>query len=290
MVPSSLFLAAALLLDANDPSPLDSVLGTGAFGFAEFMVDVNLFGDCGLTFLDLNGVTVSETVGPNPMLSGAVFLPELTGMGEQYPLVGLVHGYSVTGDEYLDLAVQLASWGFVVAVVDFEQLHPNDQSSFQIAMDALNVLEYVATTEPYASLIDPSLPWSAVGHSLGGIGTMVMTACDERVRTIVPLVPGTDAMIDPGLLGDASFLSGPAEKALEFFDGAMYLVWADTDEIVIPPAQATETYVQVMSAQSACNSTNSVCRNLNFSVTGALHNAPLDFAEPITLARFPGRI
>ncbi len=272
------------LLGVNDPSPLD-ISGPHATSFAVILDSGTFVPNCQLTFDDKDGTEVTVSLGPHTPIDAVVYYPADASSTKRYPLVALNHGLGALGAWYTQLGFHLASWGFIVASVDAGTLPPT-QSPFHVGMDALNLLNYLDTTSPYKDWIDNTKDWSAVGHSMGSVGSMVMTACDSRVRTIVPLTPAINSEIPPALLALMPYGAGPGVAALATFDGAMHVVLAENDGIVINPQVAADAFYDVMKGASQCNVAGSTCRDLQYEIIDAVHGDPTDFGAPDKLERF----
>ena len=121
--------------------------------------------------------------------------------GKTFPLVMVSHGAGGWRDGHGNLLSGIASWGFVVASVDFTEYgfasfaSPSRdmaarRTSSAAALDAALDLMARSTadaTSPLAGLIDMS-SIAAVGHSAGG-GTMFAAIDNPRIDTVIGWAP-----------------------------------------------------------------------------------------------------
>ena len=108
--------------------------------------------------------------------------------GAPYPGLVFAHGFLATPLLYSGNGQQLATWGYVVAMPDFA-----DERLEARVSDARWLLTYLEeeTLSPDSLLhgmIDPDR-LGIVGHSLGGLTTLVVAARDARVQAAVALDP-----------------------------------------------------------------------------------------------------
>ncbi|OYX38430.1 MAG: hypothetical protein B7Y91_01180, partial [Rhodobacterales bacterium 32-64-14] len=120
--------------------------------------------------------------------------------GSSYPLVIFSHGAGGWRSGHGNLLSGIASWGFVVASVDFTEygfasfaspgardMNARRTASAAALDAALNLMEKANAEGPLKGLIDTS-SIGAVGHSAGG-GTMFAAIDNPRIDTVVGWAP-----------------------------------------------------------------------------------------------------
>lgn len=149
--------------------------------------------------------------------------------GSSYPLVIFSHGAGGWRSGHGNLLSGIASWGFVVASVDFTEYgfasfaSPGARdmnarrTASAAALDAvLNLMEKVNAEGPLKGLIDTS-SIGAVGHSAGG-GTMFAAIDNPRIDTVVGWAPvppqGPGAQPKPTMIVVAAIDSGISVESL----------------------------------------------------------------------------
>jgi len=149
--------------------------------------------------------------------------------GSSYPLVIFSHGAGGWRSGHGNLLSGIASWGFVVASVDFTEygfasfaspgardMNARRTASAAALDAALNLMEKANAEGPLKGLIDTS-SIGAVGHSAGG-GTMFAAIDNPRIDTVVgwapvpPQEPG--AQPKPTMIVAAAIDSGISVESL----------------------------------------------------------------------------
>jgi len=133
-----------------------------------------------------------------------------------YPLIGFQHGWLGSPDNYDDLCLHLASWGYVIASTGTEQGFFIDIE--QYAHDTRSILHWaeVESNDPESWLSDmlDDGTWTVIGHSAGG-GTLSMNiGIEPRIENIIGLqaakyAEGEDNMIAFG--GNVFMIAGSAD-------------------------------------------------------------------------------
>lgn len=149
--------------------------------------------------------------------------------GSSYPLVIFSHGAGGWRSGHGNLLSGIASWGFVVASVDFTEygfasfaspgardMNARRTASAAALDAALDLMEKANTEGPLKSLIDTS-SIGAVGHSAGG-GTMFAAIDNPRIDTVVGWAPvppqGPGAQPKPTMIVAAEIDSGISVASL----------------------------------------------------------------------------
>ena len=136
----------------------------------------------------------AKTVNPDTgnRLKAEIYYPSLDGAmdsrGAPYPALVFAHGFMAWPLLYAGNGRHLASWGYVVAIPDFPDEHTELRASD--AGHLFSCLEDLNTDEDsrFFQQIDAAR-FGLVGHSLGGLTTMMVAARDERVKAAVALDP-----------------------------------------------------------------------------------------------------
>lgn len=149
--------------------------------------------------------------------------------GATYPLVVFSHGAGGWRSGHGNVLSGIASWGFVVASVDFTEygfasfaspaardMTARRAASAAALEAALDLMARATTEGPLAGLIDMS-SIGAVGHSAGG-GTMFAAIDNPRIDTVVGWAPvppqGPGAEPKPTLIVAADIDSGISTASL----------------------------------------------------------------------------
>lgn len=149
--------------------------------------------------------------------------------GSSYPLVIFSHGAGGWRSGHGHLLSAIASWGFVVASVDFTEygfasfaspgardMNARRTASAAALDAALDLMTKANTEGPLKGLIDTS-SIGAVGHSAGG-GTMFAAIDNPRVDTVVGWAPvppqGPGASPKPTMIVAAEIDSGISVESL----------------------------------------------------------------------------
>jgi dienelactone hydrolase len=119
---------------------------------------------------------------PNRTLPATVFVPSAPA---PRPLVIASPGFQMERTQYASYARHLATWGFVVVLVDYA-----DRSFFAdhdaLATDASSVIDWALAQ---TALGADATRIGAVGHSLGGKLSVFAAAKDARIRAVVAWDP-----------------------------------------------------------------------------------------------------
>ena len=107
-----------------------------------------------------------------------------------FPLVGFQHGWLGSPDDYDELSLHLASWGFLVASIGTATGFFADPVAE--AADTQALLWWTADRsatpgDPLEGMADPRRAWSAVGHSMGGGALAPLVGLEPRVGAVVGL-------------------------------------------------------------------------------------------------------
>ncbi len=176
-----------------------------------------------------------------------------------FPMVVFQHGWAAIPQDYCNLLATVASWGFVVVapvylpitatgLPDFDAMNPATQALDSYAL--LHHLTNLASQFPSFLLsghIDASqnARWGALGHSMGATANFYLSALDDRVETLVSLMPYVDtvngqpaipaigaACTQPptGLVGGAQAAQGLAES----FKGNVFFLSGGADPLSPP--------------------------------------------------------
>jgi dienelactone hydrolase len=149
--------------------------------------------------------------------------------GSSYPLVIFSHGAGGWRSGHGNLLAGIASWGFVVASVDFTEygfasfaspgardMNARRAASAAALDAALDLMAKANTEGPLKGLIDTS-SIGAVGHSAGG-GTMFAAIDNPRIDTVVGWAPvppqGPGAQPKPTMIVAAEIDSGISVESL----------------------------------------------------------------------------
>jgi pimeloyl-ACP methyl ester carboxylesterase len=135
-----------------------------------------------------------KTVNPGTgkRLKADIYYPSLDGVmdpqGAPYPALVFAHGFLARAFMYAGNGRHLASWGYVVAIPDFPdedtELRASDAGYLFSCLEALNTDE----DSRFFQQIDVGR-FGLVGHSLGGLTTLMVAARDVRVKAAVALDP-----------------------------------------------------------------------------------------------------
>lgn len=170
----------------------------------------------------------AKTVNPGTgkRLKADIYYPSLDGAldprGTPYPALVFAHGFLATPFMYSGNGRSLASWGYVVAIPDFPdedvELRASDVGHLFSCLEALNADE----DSRFFQQIDAGR-FGLVGHSLGGLTTMMVSARDVRVKAAVALDPVRPPNVwrkgswdyraeGPGLGAPLAVIAAPAQR------------------------------------------------------------------------------
>ena len=164
--------------------------------------------------------------GTGHRLRADIYYPGLDGAldprGAPYPALVFAHGFLATPFMYSGNGRHLASWGYVVAIPDFPdedvELRASDVGHLFSCLEALNADE----DSRFFQQID-ARRFGLVGHSLGGLTTMMVSARDVRVKAAVALDPVRPPGVwrkgswdyraeGPGLSAPLAVIAAPAQR------------------------------------------------------------------------------
>lgn len=180
-------------------------------------------------------VSFTHPLAANPIVLGRVYYPALTAGQDTapdpsagpYPVSAFLHGLNLSPDDYDELCIHAASWGFIVASNGTETGF--GMNVVKQGMDTRALLHWVeaegANPQSFLSGMPAGAPWSAVGHSAGGRGLFELIAIESSVRHAAGL---------------ESFWPGPL-GTLGQFDGDLLIV-AAADDGVTPPQTNARLY------------------------------------------------
>jgi dienelactone hydrolase len=136
----------------------------------------------------------AKTFNPDTgkQLKADIYYPSLDGamdpQGAPYPALVFAHGFMAWPLLYSGNGQHLASWGYVVAMPDFPdedtELRASDAGHMFSSLEALNADK----DSRFFQQIDVDR-FGLVGHSLGGLTTLMVAARDVRVKAAVALDP-----------------------------------------------------------------------------------------------------
>lgn len=203
-----------------------------------------------------------------PATAEGELTPPATSSGP-FPLVGFMHGYLGSVDDYDTLCHQIASWGFVVASDD-TQTFLRAKMQYE-ALDTRSLLQWVSDegSDPASVLfgMTDNGPWAAVGHSMGGGALNYLIGYEPRVRLIIGLQPYRGP-----LLGDST----AGSKNLKAFTGRTYY-FAGSVDTVVPAANVHQYFAEAVNAE----------RRVYYEGIGLGHLGPTDAgstADPLSAA------
>jgi pimeloyl-ACP methyl ester carboxylesterase len=136
----------------------------------------------------------AKTVNPDTgkQLEAEIYYPSLNGaaepQGAPYATLVFAHGFMAWPLLYSGNGQHLASWGYVVAIPDFLDEHTERRASD--VGHLFSHLENLNADEEsrFFQQLDVGR-FGLVGHSLGGLTTLMVTARDVRVKAAVALDP-----------------------------------------------------------------------------------------------------
>jgi predicted dienelactone hydrolase len=155
------------------------------------------------------------------------------------PLVIIQHGFFSRASFWLPLAEHLASHGFAVAVVGQPNALEVDPSIWKRRLRAaVDTLEAVNKKEggPLAGRFDFDRV-ALLGHSYGGVASIMVAAEDPRVKTVVAIAPG-----------DLYLYRDPFMKAAAKLSQPILFVAAEADGIVPTPLFARPAFERATNA------------------------------------------
>ncbi|MCH2101604.1 MAG: alpha/beta hydrolase [Planctomycetes bacterium] len=139
-----------------------------------------------------------------------------------FPLVGMMHGWTEPASDYDRLCTHLASWGFVVMSNDTETAALFVSMRRQSA-DTRALMQWVEDESQgggWLSGMTAGLPWSIMGHSMGGGSVSYFTRDEPRAECAVLLQPYSGILFGGTSSGYTSFRS---------FPGSVLVIGADQD-------------------------------------------------------------
>ncbi len=158
-----------------------------------------------------------ETDIYHPVLNGAI-----DPRGAPYPALVFARGFLAWPRLYAGNARHLASWGYLVAIPHFPDEHVEHRAS-----DVGHVFSYLAGqnadgSSRFFQQID-ARRFGLVGHSLGGLTTMMVAARDGRIKAAVALDPVRPPGVwwkgswdyraeGPGLTTPLAVIAAPAQR------------------------------------------------------------------------------
>ncbi|SDC86855.1 alpha/beta hydrolase family protein [Actinokineospora iranica] len=152
---------------------------------------------------------------------GTIYYPNNTSVGT-FGGVVIAPGFNADQNSTVWLGKRLASHGFVAVTITTHEL--NDQP-YERGKQILAALDYLTGQSPafVRSRLDPAR-LAAVGHSMGGGGTLFAAAQRPSLKAIVPLAPWALAKNWSNVQVPTMILSGaqdasapPAEHAEKFY-------------------------------------------------------------------------
>ncbi len=164
--------------------------------------------------------------------------------GQDSPLVILSHGWASNPGDYDGLAAHLCSWGFVVAIVNYNVFPVEFQVPIEQAFEGWLLKTYLlgeaanpASVHPVRGVLspDPNQNVAVVGHSMGGVASFFIAGADPNVDTIVALEPFEQSQIVVfGACNPQALFTGSAaaEPLVENFGGAVFLFEGNDDQLV----------------------------------------------------------
>ncbi len=176
-----------------------------------------------------------------------------------FPMIAFQHGWAAIPQDYCNVLATLASWGFVVVAPVYLPIAPSGLPDFDAINPATQALDSYALLHHIANLasqfpnfllsghIDTSQDarWGALGHSMGATANVYLSALDDRVETLVCLMPYVDSVngqpavpvigsgcTQPpaGLVGGAQAAQGLAEN----FKGNIFFLAGGADPFSPP--------------------------------------------------------
>lgn len=168
-----------------------------------------------------------------------------------YPLVGLQHGWLGDAEGLHDLAVHVASHGFVVVATDTNSgLFPDTDDYARDTSALLHAVERKSADAGHWLFgMASGDPWSAVGHSMGGQTLAPLIGVEPRIEVIVGMQPAG---------GDAA-----DEAAYRAWTGAS-LFLAGSMDLIVPPGVVYDWFALG----------DSVRRNVYLELVGGGHTGP----------------
>jgi pimeloyl-ACP methyl ester carboxylesterase len=142
--------------------------------------------------------------------------------GAPYPALVFAHGFLAWPLVHTGNGRHLASWGYVVAILDFPdehtELRASDTGHLFSSLEVLNADE----GSRFFEQID-ARRFGLVGHSLGGLTTLMVAARDVRVKAAVALDPVRPPSVwrkgswdyrteAPGLTAPLAVIAAPAHR------------------------------------------------------------------------------
>lgn len=190
------------------------------------------------------GLASGDTVVWYPGSGGAV------AAGGPYPPVVFVHAAQFGASDYQNWGRKIASWGFVVTVLDYtdpapapdaDPLKPDGQAQVRTTLGAMDrlVAENADPSSRFFGKLDVHA-FGFVGHSLGG-GVAVVAAArattQGRVKAVVGLAP-EPLFVQSGLFGP--YIPYPPDATSGYWPPT--LVLSGTRDGVVDPAASRASY------------------------------------------------
>ena len=164
--------------------------------------------------------------------------------GSPFPLLVFNHGWASNPGDYDGLMSHLTSWGFVVAVVNYNVFPVEIQRPIEQAYESWLLKNYLISeacnpnsTHPVHGVLapDPNQPVAAAGHSMGAVASIFLAGVDSSIDTLVMMEPFEQSQI--GVFGTCSPLalfngSAAAEPFAQNYTGAAYLFEGNDDQLV----------------------------------------------------------
>jgi len=121
-----------------------------------------------------------------------IYYPSLDGgldpRSAPYPALVFAHGFLAMPSMYAGNGQHLASWGYVVAIPDFPDEHVEVRASDVGHLFSFLQAQNTDGSSRFFEQIDTER-FGVVGHSLGGLTTLMVAARDARVKAAVALDP-----------------------------------------------------------------------------------------------------
>jgi pimeloyl-ACP methyl ester carboxylesterase len=168
--------------------------------------------------------TINSRTGSR--LEADLYYPSLDGamdpQGAPYPALVFVRGFLARPFMYAGNGRHLASWGYVVAIPNLPdedaEIRASDVEHMFSCLEALHADE----SSRFFQKIDV-YRFGVVGHSLGGLTTMIVAARDARIKAAVALDPVNPPDVwwkgnwnhraeGPGLSAPLAVIAAPAQR------------------------------------------------------------------------------
>lgn len=175
-----------------------------------------------------------------------------------YPIIALNHGWLGRPQNYHQLSLHLASWGFLVSSIGTERGLFGDM--VEEAADAQALLHWLEAQSmdplsPFSGMADLG-PIGALGHSMGGGSMAYLIGLEPRVSAVVPMEAYNDGL-GYGVQGSMN---------LRQYPGAILFLAGELDSTAAPETNALEMYQFCIQA----------ARRHFVLLEGAGHSGPVD--------------